>query len=72
MENQDKRDRLQKMSKVNNKTDNKLMQTADEVFWEEFDNFGRESERYVVVGKNGEEIVVENARLLREKKKTKV
>lgn len=48
------------------------MQTADEVFWEEFDNFGRESERYVVVGKNGEEIVVENARLLREKKKTKV
>jgi hypothetical protein len=48
------------------------MRDADEVFWEEFDNFGQESERYVVVGKDGEEILVEGARLLKGRKKVRV
>lgn len=49
------------------------MQAGEELFWQELDNLeGNSGERYMVVDSAKQVVLVENAKLVREKKKTKV
>lgn len=54
------------------KTDPGLMKIADQVFWEEFNQRENPGDRYIVVDSKKREVVVQNARLVRETKKVKV
>lgn len=48
------------------------MKAGEEAFWKEFDHLDRPEERYYVVDKASGEILVENARLSKDKKKIRV
>lgn len=53
-------------------TNNKqLDKVAEEVFWSEF-NQGADEERYIVINTRTGDVLVQNARLTKEKKVTKV
>lgn len=59
------------IGKMNKKLDEELMQMGEEKFWEEFNSREEAQANYVIVDDNGE-IVVQNARLIKEKKKVRV
>lgn len=54
------------------KVDPTLMQAGEEAFWKEFDAGEKPEERYYVVDKRTGDVLVQNARLTKEKKKIKV
>jgi len=54
------------------KVDPKLMNAGEEAFWREFDQNESHEERYYVIDKNTGDVIVENARLKKGKKKIKV
>ncbi len=54
------------------KTDPGLMKVGDQVFWDEFNQLDQPADRYVVVDSKNQNIVVQNARLVREIKKVRV
>ncbi len=57
---------------VGKKVDPTLMQAGEDVFWKEFEELDRPEERYYVVDKATGQILVENARLTKGKKKVRV
>jgi hypothetical protein len=52
--------------------DPQLMQAGDRAFWEEFEERQNPADRYIVVDTKKQEVVVQNARLVREMKKIRV
>lgn len=54
------------------KTDPKLMKQADEIFWDEFNQIEKPSDRYIVIDSKNNKVVSQNARLVREVKKVRV
>ena len=57
--------------KSTTKTDPVLMEVADQVFWEEYNQRDNPGERYVVLDTKRQEIVVQNVKLVREMRKVK-
>jgi len=55
-----------------NGQNDQLMKAGEEAFWEEFENGEQGEERYVIVDTSNKEIVAENVRLVKEKKKIEV
>lgn len=53
------------------KTDSVLMEIADQVFWEEFNQRENPGDRYVVLDTKKSEIVAQNVKLIREMRKVK-
>jgi hypothetical protein len=54
------------------KTDPALMEVADQVFWEEFNQTDKPADRYIVIDSKNNTVVTQNARLIREVKKITV
>lgn len=54
------------------KVDKKLMEMGEEMFWETFNAKEEAEQRYVVVDGEDGEIVIQSARLIKEKKKVRV
>lgn len=54
------------------KTDPRLLDMADKLFWEEFNQLERPGDRYIVIDSKNEKIVSQNIRLVMEKKKVRV
>lgn len=54
------------------KKTSQIMNDADEVFWDELDALEGYSQRYLVVDSTNHQVVVENARLLKDKQKVRV
>ncbi|MCE7897712.1 MAG: hypothetical protein DPW11_01435 [bacterium] len=57
--------------KSSTKIDPVLMEVADQVFWEEYNQRDNPGERYVVLDTKRQEIVVQNVKLIREMRKVK-
>lgn len=57
---------------MTNKIDPDLMMAGEKAFWEEFEQLDLPEQRYVVVDTKKNEVVVENVRLIKNKKKVKV
>jgi hypothetical protein len=57
---------------ANKKTDPGLMEIADQIFWEEFNQIDKPADRYIVIDSKNNTVVTQNARLVREVKKIKV
>lgn len=57
---------------TNKKVDQTLMEAGEEAFWKEFDRGEGEEERYYVVDKSTGDVIVENARLTKKRKRVKV
>ncbi|MFH2019272.1 MAG: hypothetical protein ABII80_01525 [bacterium] len=57
---------------MNKRIDPDLMKAGEQAFWEEFEQLDQPEQRYVVVDTKKNEVVVENVRLIREKKKIRV
>lgn len=54
------------------KTDPGLMEIADRVFWDEFNQTEKPADRYIVIDSKNNTVVTQNARLVREVKKVRV
>jgi hypothetical protein len=54
------------------KTDPALMKLADQIFWDEFNQAERPSDRYIVIDSKDNKVVAQNVRLVSEKKKVRV
>ena len=54
------------------KTDPGLMEIADQIFWEEFNQIDKPADRYIVIDSKNNTVVTQNARLVREVKKIRV
>ena len=52
--------------------DSQLMKVGDSAFWDEFEEKQNPADRYIVVDTKKQEIVVQNAKLVREMKKIRV
>ena len=52
--------------------DPQLMKIGDNAFWDEFEEKQNPADRYIVVDTKKQEIVVQNAKLVREMKKIRV
>lgn len=52
--------------------DPQLMKVGDGAFWDEFEEKQNPADRYIVVDTKKQEIVVQNAKLVREMKKIRV
>ncbi len=60
------------MTQTNSQIDPRLMQAGDQVFWEEFNQRENPGDRYVVIDSKNNKVVVENVKLIRDKKKVRV
>lgn len=54
------------------KTDPGLMKLADQIFWDEFNQAEKPSDRYIVIDSKDNKVVAQNVRLVSEKKKVRV
>lgn len=54
------------------KTDPGLLDMADKLFWEEFNQMERPGDRYIVIDSKNQQIVAQNVKLITEKKKVRV
>lgn len=54
------------------KTDPRLLDMADKLFWEEFNQMERPGDRYIVIDSKNQKIVAQNVKLITEKKKVRV
>lgn len=52
--------------------DPQLMKVGDQVFWEEFNQRENPGDRYIVIDSKNNKVVVENVKLIRDKKKVRV
>ena len=57
---------------TNQATDPGLMEVADRVFWEEFDQREYPGDRYIVIDSKDQKIIGQNVRIVTEKKKIRV
>ena len=48
------------------------MQAGEKIFWEEFNQLEYPGDRYIVIDSKKNEVIVQNAKLLRDKKKIRV
>ena len=54
------------------KTDPGLLDMADKLFWEEFNQMEKPGDRYIVIDSKNQQIVAQNVKLITEKKKVRV
>ena len=54
------------------KTDPGLMEIADQIFWEEFNQIDKPADRYIVIDSKNQKVVGQNVKLVTEKKKIRV
>ena len=54
------------------KTDPGLLDMADKLFWEEFNQMEKPGDRYIVIDSKNQKIVSQNVKLVMEKKKVRV
>ncbi len=57
---------------TNQVTDPKLMEIADQIFWDEFNQTEKTADRYIVIDSKNQKVVGQNLKLVLEKKKIKV
>lgn len=57
---------------MTNTVDPKMMQAGDRAFWDEFYQQNNPGDRYIVVDTKKQEVVVQNAKLVRDMKKVRV
>ena len=57
---------------MTDKIDPKTMQAGEKIFWEEFNQLEYPGDRYIVIDSKKNEVIVQNAKLLRDKKKIRV
>lgn len=57
---------------MSGKIDPQLMQTGEMAFWEEFERQEKPADRYIVIDSKNHEVIVENAKLVKDKKKIRV
>ncbi len=57
---------------TNNKIDPGLMKSSDQVFWDEFEQVERSGDRYIVIDSKNREVIAENIKLIKDKKKIRV
>ncbi len=56
----------------NNKTDPVLMEVADKVFWDEFNQTEKAADRYIVIDSKNNKVISQNIKLITDRKKIKV
>ncbi|KKU44544.1 MAG: hypothetical protein UX62_C0059G0005 [Microgenomates group bacterium GW2011_GWA2_46_7] len=49
-----------------------LMEVADQIFWDEFNQMDHPGDRYIVIDSKNQTVVTQNAKLVRELKKVRV
>lgn len=54
------------------KTDPGLMEVADRLFWDEFNQAEKQADRYIVIDSKNRRVVGQNIKLVTEKKKVRV
>lgn len=57
---------------INQATDPGLMEVADRVFWEEFDQREYPGDRYIVIDSKNNKVVAQNVKLMQGMKKVRV